>query len=117
MIRTVLIVAATIAAPSLAMAQDDAMASRYGNTTVTHTESGHELHTYYKPDHTFTGKIVDVGMDVKGTWAVNSGTLCLTYTPALPLVSNPVCQPVLAHKVGDTWTTGKNTSSLVQGIR
>lgn len=110
-------VAVVIAAPSLAAAQDDVMASRYGNTTITHTDRGHELHTYYKADHTFTGKIVDIGRDVKGTWAVNGGTLCLTYTPALPLISNPVCQPVVAHKVGDTWKAGTNTSSLVEGIK
>lgn len=111
------VVAIMIAAPSAGFAQDEAMAPRFGNTTLTHTESGHELHMYYKPDHTFTGKIVDVGWDVKGTWVVNSGTLCLTYDPPLPTVSNPVCQPVVAHKIGDTWTVGKNTATLVKGIQ
>jgi hypothetical protein len=110
-------VAGLIAGPSLALAQDDVMASRFGNTIVTHTESGHEVHMYYKPDHTFTGKVVDVDFGLKGTWAVSAGTVCLTYNPPPPTVTNPVCQPVVSHGVGDTWTVGKNTVTLVKGIQ
>ena len=118
MTRTMMIVlAAAVAAPSLGLAQDDVMVSRFGNTTVTHTERGHEVHMYYKADHTFTGKIVDVGMDLKGTWAVNAGTVCLTYTPPPPTITNPVCQPVVAHKVGDTWKVGNNVVTLMEGMR
>lgn len=116
MIRTVLIVAAVSAPACLASAEDDVMAPRYGNTTITHTDRGHEVHMYYKADHTFTGKIVDVGLDVKGTWTVNNGTVCLTYTPPPPTVTNPMCQAVIAHKVGDTWKVGNNTATLVDGI-
>jgi len=115
--KIVMIAAAIAAVPSLALAQDDVMSSRFGNTTVTHTESGHEVHMYYSADHTFTGKVTDVGFDLKGTWAVDGGTLCLTYTPAPPTVTNPVCQPVVAHKIGDSWTVGKNSATLVQGIQ
>ena len=117
MMRTTIIAALIIAAPSLALAQNDVMASRFGNTTVTHTDRGHEVHMYYKADHTFTGKVVDVGFDLKGTWAVNGATLCLTYNPPPPTVTNPVCQPVVAHKIGDTWTVGQNTATLVKGIQ
>ena len=93
------------------------MAARYGNTTVTHTDSGHEVHMYYNADHTFTGKVVDADFNLNGTWAVNAGTVCLTYNPPPPTVTNPVCQPVVAHKIGETWTVGKNTVTLVQGIQ
>jgi|SRR4051812_13728323 hypothetical protein len=117
MMRTILIVAAVSTAPSLALAQDEVMAARFGNTTVTHTDSGHEVHMYYKADHTFTGNVVDADFRLKGTWAVNAGTVCLTYNPPPPTVSNPVCQPVVAHNIGDTWTVGKNTVTLVKGIQ
>ncbi len=102
---------------SAASAQDDVMASRYGNTTVVKTGSGHEVHTYYNADHTFTGNVVDVGFRLKGTWAVDGGTLCLTYDPPPPGMTNPVCQPVVDHKVGDSWTTGDNSATLVAGLQ
>jgi hypothetical protein len=111
------IAAAFAAAPSLALAQDDMMASRFGNTTVAHTDSGHEVHMYYKADHTFTGKVVDVGFDLKGTWAVNGSDLCLTYDPAPPTVRNPQCQTIAPHKLGETWTADGRTVSIVQGIQ
>jgi hypothetical protein len=117
MIRGILIVAAVFAAPPLALAQDEVMAARFGNTTVTHTDSGHEVHMYYNADHSFTGKVVDVGFPVKGTWAVDAGTVCLTYNPPPPSVTNPVCQPVAPHNLGDTWTVGKNTVTLMKGIQ
>jgi hypothetical protein len=115
--KTMLIVASAIAAPSLALAQDDVMASRFGNTTVAHTESGHEVHMYYKSDHTFTGKVVDVGFDLKGTWAVDGSKLCLTYDPAPPTVTNPQCQPIVAHKLGESWTSDGRAVTIVEGIK
>ncbi|HEY4113587.1 MAG TPA: hypothetical protein VGM17_05940 [Rhizomicrobium sp.] len=116
--KTILIVAALASAPALASAEDvDVMASRFGNTTIAHTESGHEVHMYYKPDHTFTGKVVDVGFDLKGTWAVNGTDLCLTYDPAPPTVTNPQCQPIAPHKVGDSWTAGGRTITIVAGVQ
>jgi hypothetical protein len=113
--RTLLIALTIAATPSAALTQDDIMASRYGNTTV--AKGDHEVHMYYSANHTFTGKVVDVGFDLKGTWAVNGDTLCLTYDPAPPTIRNPQCQPVTPHKVGDSWTAGDRTVTLIQGIK
>jgi hypothetical protein len=32
-------------------------------------------------------------------------------------MTNPVCLPAVAHQVGDTWTAGDRTATLVQGIQ
>jgi hypothetical protein len=115
--KTIFILAAAMAVPSLALAQENVMTSRFGNTTVAHTAAGHEVHMYYKPDHTFTGKVVDVGFDLKGTWVINGSQLCLTYDPTPPTITNPQCQPIVPHQVGDSWTSDGRTISIVQGIQ
>jgi len=35
----------------------------------------------------------------------------------VPGAPNPTCVPATAHKVGDTWTAGGRTITLVQGIQ
>jgi hypothetical protein len=108
--------AATMLALSTSLAfADDIMASRYGNTTITTDASGTQSKIHYNADGTFTGN--QSGMDFKGTWKIDGGTICLTTNPALPNQPNPVCAPVSAHKVGDSWKAGPYTVTLVQGIQ
>ena len=118
--KIVLASLATIAlATSYAVAADDVMASRYGNTTVSTDVKGVETKVYYNADHTFTFK--SGTQSGKGTWKVDGGTICLTYEAAPAGMPNPLCVPVTAHKVGDTWTTGegeqKRTVKLVAGAQ
>ena len=98
-----------------ALADDSVMASRFGNTTITKDASGAERHVYYKADGTFTGKQGTVSFG--GTWKINGSMICLTTSPSIPGLPNPACAPVSAHKVGDTWTAGPYTISLVAGIQ
>jgi hypothetical protein len=114
--RTILLAAAVLMfSASLAFA-DDIMATRYGNTTISTDASGVQSKLYYSADGTFTGK--QAGMNFKGTWKLDgSGNICLTTDPALPGQPNPLCVPVAAHKVGDSWTAGGRTITLVQGIQ
>jgi hypothetical protein len=100
---------------SAAFADDGVMATRFGNTTITRNAAGLERHVYFKADGTFTGK--QGAIRFGGTWKVKGNTVCLTTSAAVPGIPSPACAPVSAHKVGDTWTTGPNTVSLVAGIQ
>jgi hypothetical protein len=105
-------------------AADDVMAGFYGNTAVA---SGGmiESHTHYRADHTFDITAHAMGTDYvfKGTWKIDDkGQLCRTYAdPAPPNTPNPLCTPIEAHKVGDTWTVTMNgntrTITLKAGIQ
>jgi len=98
-----------------AVADDSVLASRFGNTTITKA-GGEEIHIYYNADHTFGIKIGD--KKSTGSWKIDGGTLCLTYTDLVPKgASNPTCLPVSAHKVGDSWGAGPYSVSLVAGIQ
>ena len=120
MLKTILASLAALAlAASAAFAVDDVMASRYGNTTEATDAKGAVTKVYYKADGTFTAKAGDVA--TAGTWKVDAGKICLTYTGATPPgMTNPFCVPVAAHKVGETWTSGegdqKRTVKLIAGI-
>jgi hypothetical protein len=108
--RAVLLGAAlSLALAAPVFADEDVMASRYGNTTDSVDAQGIHTKLYYAADHTFKAAIADV--QVHGTWKVDNGTVCLTFVdpPAnLPTTfPNPTCLPVTAHKVGDSWTTGE----------
>jgi hypothetical protein len=113
--RVVLLATALTFAATAAFGDDSVLASRFGNTTITKDANGTENHIYYAADHTFTGKQGNNGF--KGTWKIDGGTICLTSDPAIPNTPNPACAPVSAHKVGDTWTAGPFTVSLVAGIQ
>ena len=97
-----------------ALAGDEVLASRFGNTTITKA-NGVENHLYYAADHTFTAK--QGANNAKGTWKIDGGTVCLTFETPIPGTPNPACAPVSDHKVGDTWTAGPYTVSLVAGIQ
>jgi len=121
MLKTILAsLAAIVLTASAVFAADDVMASRYGNTTVTTDAKGAVTKVYYKSDGTFTAKAGD--QTTSGTWKVDGGKICLTYTGATPTgMANPACFPITAHKVGDKWTVGegdnKRTVELVAGIQ
>ena len=100
---------------TVSIAADDVMATRYGNTTVSTDTKGVETKVYYNADHTFTFK--SGAQSGKGTWKVDGANICLTYETPMAGVPNPLCLPVTAHKVGDTWTVGDRTVTLVQGIQ
>lgn len=106
-------------ATTIAVAADDVMASRYGNTTVSTDAQGAETKVYYSADHTFTFK--SGAQSGKGSWKIDGANICLTYDTPMAGVPNPLCLPVTAHKVGDTWTTGdgaqKRTVKLVAGVQ
>ncbi|MFA7263560.1 MAG: hypothetical protein WC068_11120 [Caulobacter sp.] len=107
-------VAALALSATAALAGDDVMASRIGNTTITTDASGQSSKIYYEGDHSFTG--VQGEQQLAGTWAVKGSQVCLTFTSdAPPGYPNPICTPVSARNVGDSWTSGPFTVQLVAG--
>lgn len=111
-----------LAAP--AFAGDDVMANTYGNTVVS-TGGMAEVHTHYRADHSFdmVGSMMGMSQTFKGTWALNDkGELCRTFEgDAPPNTPNPLCTPIAAHKIGETWTIDANgqtrTVTLKAGIQ
>lgn len=116
--RVFLLAASLIALSAApALAGDDVMASFYGNTVISKGGMG-EVHTYYNADHTFTMKAPAFDVSWKGTWKVDGGNMCRAFDGASPPgVTNPLCLPIEAHKVGDTWTVAGRTVTVVQGIQ
>lgn len=106
---------------SLALAADDPMASRYGNTVVAKSADGKEIgRTYYDADGKYTRK-TPAG-ESKGTWKMDGGKICLTQTePAPPATQGTVCLPFPgAKKIGDSWEVTlpdgtKATATLQKG--
>jgi hypothetical protein len=115
-------IAALCATP--AFAGDDVMASTYGNTLVS-TGGMSEVRSHYRADHSFdmVGSMMGMSKTFKGTWALDGkGNLCRTFDgEAPPNATNPMCTPVAAHKIGDTWTVEANgatrTVTLKAGIQ
>jgi len=104
-------------------AGDDVMGNLYGNTVIS-TGGIAEVHTHYRPDHSFDMVASRMGMSrtFKGTWAIDAkGTVCRTFVGDVPPdTANPLCLPFTPHKVGDTWTMQMNgsarTATLKAGI-
>jgi hypothetical protein len=117
--KTILIAATllALAATPVLAGDDDALAGYFGNTVIS-TGGMAEVHTHYRADHTFdlTGSMLGMSKSFKGTWATDGkGNLCRTFVGDVPPnTPNPLCRPLLAHKVGDTWTVTMNgtTSTL-----
>jgi hypothetical protein len=103
-----------------ALAGDDLMEGYYGNTAIA-TGGMVDTHTVYSADHTFKTTAPSVSMEFKGTWKLDGTTLCRTYETPPPGITNPLCTPIEAHKVGDTWTMTSNgqtrTITLVKGVQ
>lgn len=104
--------------PVPAFADGDLLQSFFGNTLIS-VDGGVESHFYYKPDHTFTGKVPAFYMVMKGTWSEKpDGTVCRVFDPPLPTLKNPDCGPMMVRKVGDRETDPNGDSEkLVQGIQ
>ena len=104
---------------------EEALASRFGNTTLTTDPFGNAVHLYYAADHTFKVKVTTKGVteDFKGSWKVEDGKVCLHYDDnRWPKGDpNPTCAPVTARKVGETWKVKSDkyekTVSIVEGIK
>jgi hypothetical protein len=120
MLRPVLIAVVLVTCFGSAASADDVMAGYYGNTAIA-SGGKVETHSVYNADHTFVLTAPAVGETFKGTWQVTGTTLCRTYETAPPGVSNPLCTPVEAHKIGDSWTVTADgrtrTVTLVKGIQ
>jgi hypothetical protein len=87
------------------------MTGRYGNTTITRDANGITNKIHYKADGTFDGTQGDATFT--GTWKLDDkGRVCLT-----TIVSGTLCTPISAHHVGDAWTAGGYTVSIVAGIQ
>lgn len=103
---------------SLAIAADDPMASRYGNTVVITGPDGKEVgRIYYDADKKTTRKMAD-GSEASGTWSLEGNDLCFTQTA--PAAAAKQCQPFSGAKaVGESWdvTTpqGKVKATLTKG--
>jgi hypothetical protein len=114
--RAFVLAVSLLAFSATAALADDAMASLYGNTVIAKGGLA-DTHSYYTADHSFTMKAPAFNMEWKGTWKVEGTQLCRTFDKAPPRVSNPLCTPLAAHKIGDTWTVAGRTVTLVQGIQ
>lgn len=107
---------ALLALSSGASFAGDPMAARYGNTTIATDPSGLVTKLYYAADGTFKGKQGTV--DFSGTWKIDPpGTICLVFPQKVEGMTSPFCAPVVAHKVGDTWSAAGRSLTLVPGIQ
>jgi YD repeat-containing protein len=87
---------------SLAVAADDPMAGRYGNTTTVTNAKGEVTKLHYNQDGTMAVVLPD-GTKTTGKWALKDGKLCVT-ADAGPQKGQEQCNPFSgAKKVGDTW--------------
>lgn len=111
--RTIMLASAFAFAATAALAGP--LDSRFGNTTITKDAQGNETHIYYAADGTFSGK--QGAATFKGTWKIDGSNVCLTSETPIPNTPNPVCAPLSDHQVGDTWTAGPYTISLVAGVQ
>jgi hypothetical protein len=124
--RSILIpvaVIASVAFPAFATpatSPDDPMSGYYGNTAIS-TGGMAEVHILYNQDHTFVMNVPAYALRFKGTWTLTGSTLCFNYDVPPPGVTNPDCGPVVAHKVGDSWTEkaddGERKLTLVAGAQ
>ncbi|MDR3527505.1 MAG: hypothetical protein P4L57_09505 [Rhizomicrobium sp.] len=105
-------------AADVASADSDPMADYYGNTLITR-DGGYVSHFYYKPDHTFSGKVPAYMFEFQGTWQqMPDGSICRIFNPPLPRMKNPDCGPLLVHRLGDKENEPNgDAEKLVLGIQ
>lgn len=116
--RLFLAAAAAVAFALPAAADDDPMATYYGNTLVLIDYKGNETHTYYSADHTFDGAVMATGAHYAGTWEVADGKICHTFDPPLPDTPNPKCNKLVRLHVGQTWALPNGSrGGLFSGIK
>lgn len=108
--RTILFAATAAFCVTSALAADDPVASRFGNTTVITTATGAVIKVWYSADHTvtwFTGPIA-----THGTWALEGSMMCITLAEPPAGVPPKSCNPFEVHKVGDTWSVNEGAAKL-----
>jgi hypothetical protein len=100
--RIMLGVAALALSTSLAIAADDPLANRYGNTTVVTNAKGEVTKLTYKKDGTM-GVVLPDGTKGTGKWKHADGKLCIT-PDAGPMAGKEQCNPFdPSKKAGDSW--------------
>ena len=112
--KRIVLAAALAAGFATSAAAADPFAIAYGNTVIS-TGGMAEVHTHYRADHTFdmTATAVMFNKTYQGSWALDGkGNLCRTFVgESPPNTANPLCTPIAAHKVGETWTATANGST------
>lgn len=102
--KLILAAVAFAASAVVALAAEDPMAGRYGNTVVTTTADGKEAgRSYYDADGKFS-RTTPAGT-VKGTWKLDGDKVCITQTEPAPAAgATPTCIPANGgKKAGDSW--------------
>lgn len=116
--RLLFTLAAFAIAAMPARAGDEALANYFGNTAVAKGGPA-DTYTHYNANHTFDLKVPAYGVTFTGTWEIQGNTVCRTFDIPPPGISNPLCTPVEAHAVGDTWAAEnagqKLTVTLIKG--
>jgi hypothetical protein len=123
MIKFLSTLSVVVFATAPAWAADDVMANFYGNTVIS-TGGIAEIHTHYRPDHSFEMIASRLGFSrtFKGIWAIDAkNNLCRTFVGDVPPdTANPLCTPFTQHKIGETWTLdvngSKRTVTLKAGV-
>jgi YD repeat-containing protein len=112
-------VAVAVLSSSLALASDDPLANRYGNTTVVTNAKGEVTKLMYDKNGTMAIVQAD-GTKITGKWVVKEGKLCVTPDGG-PMAGKEQCNPFdPSKKAGDSWevTTAdgaKVTVAIVAG--
>ena len=94
----------------------DAMQPTFGNTVVLVGADKLQTYTQFNADGTFVGRIPSLNYLYNGTWKIDSsGNLCRWFALPVPNRAQPECNSFTTHSVGDTWSAGSVTISIVQG--
>jgi hypothetical protein len=111
---------AVLTAAAAFAADDSIMAPFFGNTVIA-TGGVADTHSNYNADHTFVMNVPAFHMSFKGTWKIDGATMCRTFDAPPPGTPNPLCMPVEARKVGESWNVtfdGKTRGvTLAPGIQ
>jgi hypothetical protein len=111
--RIILAAVAAVAFTTSAFAGDEVMATRFGNTTKVTYPNGQVVKVWYNADHTWSGDAN--GTAINGTWKLEGDKICVTTAnpPAdMANMPNPQCNPVVARKVGESWTIGEGAQQI-----
>lgn len=109
--KTIMTLAAAAALFSTAaVAADDPVASRYGNTTIITTADGHVVKIWYEADHTVTWMVGPITR--KGTWALEGSNMCITLQDPPGGMPAKTCNPFEVHKVGESWSVNQGAAKL-----
>jgi hypothetical protein len=114
MAKGIFAILALAAVTGAALAGDDVMASRYGNTTIALDPDGSTTRLFYRADHSFAAKRAD--WQSEGRWSIENGKLCLAYAVTRPGVGDRECVSSESHAVGDVWIHGIHHVTLVAGM-